>query len=224
MDSSLEKTLNQYEKTSSKLEKSSGKSKAGKADALSSELNQLTASLSSLSPMVYTTYQRLDEERLRGLKEVIVRWGTVRGDLATRDGERSDRAVAALIGWETSDEVVAVGRRLGGAGGSHARTGSAPVLNNTPETRELFLCKRLPLCADNFQLVQSDDYPRLLRSILARAPRIILHVPHLGRTAPSTMSILPLLPFPEASSPCLGGQNRPWVGRVGGEAIVMRHR
>ena len=128
-DSSLEKTLKEYEKTSAKLEKAAtGKAKSGKADALSNELNQLTSSLSSLSPMVYTTYQRLDEERLKTLREVIVRWGTVRGDMATRDGERAERAVAGIIGWETSDEVLAVGRRLGGTGGA-GRAGPAPPLD-----------------------------------------------------------------------------------------------
>jgi len=134
-DSSLEKTLREYEKTSAKLEKAAGKTKGGKADALLQELNQLTTSLSSLSPMVYTTYQRLDEERLRGLKEVIVRWGTVRGDIATRDGERSEKSVASIIGWETQDEVLAVGRRLGG-GGVAGRGGNGPTLNSNADTRE----------------------------------------------------------------------------------------
>lgn len=125
-DASLEKTLREYEKTSTKLEKAAGKSKGDKTGALSSELNQLTSSLSSLSPIVYTTYQRLDEERLRGLKEVIVRWGTVRGDIANRDGERADRAVAAIIGWETPEEVMSVGRRLGGGGGGRDSNGLVP--------------------------------------------------------------------------------------------------
>lgn len=137
-DSSLEKTLREYEKTSSKLEKASGK-KSGKSETLSAELNQITQSLSSLSPMVYTTYQRLDEERLRGLKEVIVRWGTVRADIAGRDGERADRAVVNLVGWETGDEVLSVGRRLGGgSGGGSGRNGpsNAPTLNSVTGTRK----------------------------------------------------------------------------------------
>ncbi len=127
--------MKEYEKTSGKLEKASGKSKSGKSDALASELNQLTSSLSSLSPMVYTTFQRLDEERLRGLKEVIVRWGTVRGDMASREGERAERAVAAIIGWETPDEVLAVGRRLGGKGGA-GRSSNGPTLSSATSTRE----------------------------------------------------------------------------------------
>ncbi len=94
--------------------------------------------------MVYTTYQRLDEERLRGLKEVIIRWGTVRGDMATRDGERSERAVASLIGWETPDEVMAVGRRLGGTGGAGRAGGNAPTPNNATGTRECLLNSSLP--------------------------------------------------------------------------------
>jgi predicted nucleic acid-binding Zn-ribbon protein len=126
-DSSLEKTLKDYEKTSSKLEKASGKSKSSKADGLQNELQQLTQSLSSLSPMVYTTYQRLDEERLRGLKEVLIRWGTVRGDMATRDGERAENIVTRLIGWETQDEVLAVGRKLGGGGGGGSARGPASI-------------------------------------------------------------------------------------------------
>ena len=82
--------------------------------------------------MVYTTYQRLDEERLRGLKEVVVRWGTIIGDMATRDGERSERAVSSIIGWETSEEVLAVGRRLGGGGGGRAApTSRTPSATNT---------------------------------------------------------------------------------------------
>ncbi|WVR03547.1 hypothetical protein IAU60_000539 [Kwoniella sp. DSM 27419] len=105
-ESSLDKNLKEYEKTSAKLEKAASKSKSSKADQLQSELNQLTSSLSSLSPMVYSTYQRLDEERLRTLKEVIVRWGTVKGDIATRDGQRAEALIATLLSWETGDEVM----------------------------------------------------------------------------------------------------------------------
>lgn len=119
-ETSLDKTLKEYEKTAAKLDKASSKSKSSKTDALSAELDQLTQSLTSLSPMVYTTFQRLDEERLRSLKEIIVRWATARGDLATRDGERAERTVSNLLGWETQDEVLVVGRRLGGASGGAA--------------------------------------------------------------------------------------------------------
>jgi hypothetical protein len=116
-DSSLDKTLKDYEKIAGKLDKASTKQKSSKADALSGELDQITQSLSSLTPMVYTTFQKLDEERLRVLKEVIVRWATARGDLASRDGDRAEQTVSSLLGWETQDEVLAVGRRLGGGGG-----------------------------------------------------------------------------------------------------------
>ena len=127
-DASLEKTLKDYEKTSTKLEKASSKSKSSKADQLSSELNDLTSSLASLSPMVYSTYQRLDEERLRGLKELVVRWGTVRADMAQRDGECAERVVALLVSWESQEEVAAVGRKLGGGRGGAT---TAPTLNST---------------------------------------------------------------------------------------------
>ncbi|KAL7418779.1 hypothetical protein Q5752_006462 [Cryptotrichosporon argae] len=128
-ESTLDKTLRDYEKVSAKLEKASGKKSSSKADALSSELQQLTGSLASLSPMVYTTYQKLDEDRLRAIKEIIIRWGTVRADQAARDGERADRSVAALIAWETADEVAAVGRRLGGSGASGRGGSAAPSLS-----------------------------------------------------------------------------------------------
>lgn len=132
-DSNLDKTLKDYEKTSGKLEKASGKSKAGKADSYQAELNQITQNLSALSPMVYTTYQRLDEQRLKGLKEIVIRWSTVRGDIASKEGQRAENAVADLLGWEPADEVLAVGAKLGGVGGG--RGGSvAPSLNSTRES------------------------------------------------------------------------------------------
>lgn len=135
-DASLEKTLKDYEKTSSKLEKASSKSKSSKADVLSSDLSSITSSLASLSPMVYTTYQRLDEERLRGLKELIVRWGTVRADMAQRDGERAERAVALLVSWETQEEVIAVGRKLGGGRPPTATNAAAPSLASVSTARK----------------------------------------------------------------------------------------
>jgi hypothetical protein len=75
--------------------------------------------------MVYTTYQRLDEQRLSTLKEIVVRWGTIKGDMAVRDGERAERSVGNLLGWETGDEVMAVGQKLGGGAGGGSRAGSA---------------------------------------------------------------------------------------------------
>lgn len=113
-EAALEKTLKEYEKTATKLDKASSKSKSSKADALQAEIDQITRTLSTISPDYYRTYQKLDEERLKGLKEVVVRWGTVRGDMAGRDGQGAERTVAGLLGWETGDEVLAVGRKLGG--------------------------------------------------------------------------------------------------------------
>lgn len=129
-DGSLDKTLKDYEKTAGKLEKA----KKGKADQYQSELNQLTQSISSLCPMVYTTYQRLDEQRLKSLKEIVVRWGTIQGDMAAREGERAERAVGNMLGWEPADEVLAVGTRLGGGAGSGGRGGSvAPSIASIRE-------------------------------------------------------------------------------------------
>ncbi|WVQ80255.1 hypothetical protein IAT38_002360 [Cryptococcus sp. DSM 104549] len=113
-DTSLDKTLKEYEKTSSKLEKASSKGKSSKVEPLQQELNQITQSLSSLSPMVYTTYQKLDEERLRALKEIVVRWATIKGDMATRDGQRAEAIVGSLLSWEAGEEVLIVGKKLGG--------------------------------------------------------------------------------------------------------------
>jgi len=136
-EAALDKTLKDYEKTATKLDKASSKAKSSKADVLQNEIDQITRTLSVISPEYYKSYQRLDEERLKGLKEVIVRWGTVKGDIASRDGERAERAVAGLLGWETGDEVLSVGRKLGG-GGAGAGANRFPTLsthsNNT--TRE----------------------------------------------------------------------------------------
>lgn len=144
-DANLDKTLKDYEKVSAKLEKASSKSKSNKVDALQSDLNNITQALSSLSPMVYTTYQRLDEERLRALKEIIVRWATVKGDMASRDGQRAEAVISHLLQWETSDEVMNVGRKLGGAGGARVPERSASVATSTATTREF--CLQLALCS-----------------------------------------------------------------------------
>ncbi|OXC65369.1 hypothetical protein AYX13_05499, partial [Cryptococcus neoformans] len=136
-DSNLDKTLRDYEKVSAKLEKASSKSsKSAKADALRSDIQNITQALSSLSPMVYTTYQRLDEERLRALKEIIVRWATVKGDMASRDGQRAETIVSHLLQWETGDEVMNVGRKLGAIGGGRVPERSASVATSatTPQS------------------------------------------------------------------------------------------
>lgn len=181
-DSSLDKNLKDYEKVSAKLDKAAGK-KAGKADAYQQELNQLTQSLSSLSPMVYTTYQRLDEQRLSTLKEIVVRWGTIKGDMAVRDGERAERSVGNLLGWETGDEVMAVGQKLGGGAGGGSRAGSAaPSFGAAPSfvsggTRKSDTAHIREQKAD-FQPGWTEQYHRLptLRTLPLGQPS--------GRTAP----------------------------------------
>lgn len=168
-DASLEKTLKDYEKTSSKLEKASQKSKSGKTDALSNELSQLTSSLSSLSPMVYTTYQRLDEERLRTLKEILVRWGTIRADMSQRDGERAERSVAVLVSLETQDEVLAVGRKLGGSSGDSRsqQSNNAPTLSSTQNTR-----KSLTLLVSSADKVCSKICPSSIQHAISLCDRL----------------------------------------------------
>ncbi|EJT46447.1 hypothetical protein A1Q1_04936 [Trichosporon asahii var. asahii CBS 2479] len=118
-ESSLERALKDYEKVSVKLDKASSKSKSSKAEQLQHELSQLTSQLNQLTPATYSTFQRLDEERLRALKEIVVRWATLRGDMATKSGERAETAVASILGWEPTDEVISVGNRL-----SRAHNGS----------------------------------------------------------------------------------------------------
>lgn len=129
-EASLDKMLKEYEKTSGKLQKA----KAGKTGSIQAELDQSTAQIASLSPLVYTTFQRLDEERLKSLKEVIVRWGTIRGDMAGRDGERAERATGNMLAWETGDEVLGIGRKIGGVSGSNGASAPAPSLQGTRET------------------------------------------------------------------------------------------
>jgi uncharacterized protein YdcH (DUF465 family) len=67
-ENALDKTLKDYEKTATKLDKASSKSKSSKADVLQNEIDQITRTLSIISPDYYKTYQRLEEERLTGLK------------------------------------------------------------------------------------------------------------------------------------------------------------
>lgn len=125
-ESSLERALKDYEKVSIKLDKAASKSKSSKAEQLQHELSQLTSQLNQLTPATYSTFQRLDEDRLRALKEVVVRWATLRGDMATKAGERAEAAVASVLGWEPADEVVAVGNRLSRAhNGSEVRVASS---------------------------------------------------------------------------------------------------
>jgi len=137
-EASLDRTLKDAEKTAAKLDKAASK-RSTKTDQLQSDLHQLNASLGNLAPQVYTTFQRLDEERLRTLKEVIVRWSTARADVATRDGERAEAALTKLLSWETQDEVIAVGNRLAPGGprsnppSSHGH-GSAPQMANANDS------------------------------------------------------------------------------------------
>ena len=53
-----------------------------------------------------------------------MRWGTIRGDMAGRDGERAERSTGNMLVWETGDEVMAVGRRIGNVGGGSTAPGS----------------------------------------------------------------------------------------------------
>lgn len=130
-EASLERALKDYEKVSIKLDKATSKSKSSKAGQLQHELSQLTSQLNHWTPETYSTFQRLDEERLRALKEVVVRWATLRGDMATKSGEHAERAVASVLGWEPTDEVVAVGNRLSRAhGGTEVRT--SPSASSAP--------------------------------------------------------------------------------------------
>ena len=186
-DAALEKALKDYEKTAAKLDKAQTKgSRSGKADGLASELNQITSNLSSLSPMVYTTYQRLDEDRLRALKEVLVRWGTARADMAQRDAERAERAVAVMISWEAPEEVTRAGQQLarkaGGTGAGHAApptiSGSDRGTDSINSTREseswrawAVLISFSPHKPTTFNRYCPDD--RLFASTAAQAKRIL---------------------------------------------------
>ena len=112
-ESTLDRMLKDYEKTAAKLEKAaSKKSGKNKAEQFQSELNQISSQLASQTPTCWKTFQRLDEERLRALKEVLVRWSTARADTATRDGQRAEAGLAELLSWECQDEVIAVGNRI----------------------------------------------------------------------------------------------------------------
>jgi hypothetical protein len=179
-ENALDKTLKDYEKTATKLDKASSKSKSSKADVLQNEIDQITRTLSIISPDYYKTYQRLDEERLKGLKEVIVRWGTVKGDIASRAAQRAESNVAGLLGWETSDEVLAVGRRLGGSGeGGGNRFPTLPSHSNNT-TRKLVPHFEYPA---NHQHVQTGVYLPQHRTPLTSHPA---HRP--VQTAPPILS------------------------------------
>lgn len=151
-ESSLERTLKDYEKVSIKLDKAASKSKSSKAEQLQHELSQLTSQLNQLTPATYSTFQRLDEERLRALKEVVVRWATLRGDMATKAGERAETAVASVLGWEPTDEVISVGNRLSRAhNGSEVRASpSGPLSGGVAGTGNLSVESTRTLMTANF--------------------------------------------------------------------------
>jgi hypothetical protein len=130
-ESSLDRTLKEAEKVQAKLDKAGGK-RTPKTDALQSELNGFHTTLNSLAPKTYKTFQCLDEDRLRVLKEVVVRWATTRADLATKDGQRAESSLTKLLSWETNDDVIAVGNSLAGVG----RAGSVPAPSSTNTTRK----------------------------------------------------------------------------------------
>jgi hypothetical protein len=155
-ENALDKTLKDYEKTATKLDKASSKSKSSKADVLQNEIDQITRTLSIISPDYYKTYQRLEEERLKGLKEVIVRFGTVKGDIASRAAQRAESNVAGLLGWETSDEVLSVGRKLGGGGGGGGGNRFPTLPSHSANTTRKLL-PPLQMIANN-QLAPTGDY------------------------------------------------------------------
>jgi len=169
-ENALDKTLKDYEKTAAKLDKASSKSKSSKADVLQNEIDQITRTLSIISPDYYKTYQRLEEERLGALKEVIVRFGTVKGDIASRAAQRAESNVAGLLGWETSDEVLSVGRKLGGGGGGGANRFPTLPSQSANTTRKLLPHLQTTM-ADN-QLAQTGDYLQPHRT------RLTFHLAH----------------------------------------------
>lgn len=132
-ESSLDRALKEHDKVSTKLDKAMGK-KSNKANELQAELVQVDSSIASLTPMVYSTFQRLDEERLRGLKEACVRWATARADMASRDGARAEQAAARILSWEPQDEVVAVGLQMAQAAGGRSSSRAPPPSSTPPQS------------------------------------------------------------------------------------------
>ncbi|BEJ10941.1 hypothetical protein CspHIS471_0103630 [Cutaneotrichosporon sp. HIS471] len=134
-ESSLDRLMKDHDKINTKLQKALSKN-SGKAGELDADLNATNHQISTQLPALFTAYQRLDEDRLRSLKEVVVRWATARGDMAASDGQRAQQTAAQLLSWEPADEVVAVGIRLGsqagGSGSSRPRETSVPREGETP--------------------------------------------------------------------------------------------
>ncbi|CAK9779694.1 hypothetical protein CC85DRAFT_285156 [Cutaneotrichosporon oleaginosum] len=134
-EANIDRLLKDNEKVNAKLQKALSKN-SNKVGDLEADLSTSTHQISMQMPVLFCAYQRLDEERLRGLKEVVVRWATARGDMAARDGQRAEQTAAQLLSWEPQDEVVAIGVRLGsqagGRGSSRPRETSVPPEAETP--------------------------------------------------------------------------------------------
>ncbi|KAL1407067.1 hypothetical protein Q8F55_006480 [Vanrija albida] len=158
-ESSLDRALKDQEKVHAKYEKAANKANSAKAEQLASELSQLDGTIRSQSPKVWTTFQRLDEERLRALKEVVVRFATVRSDAANKEGERAASTLSSLLGWETSDEVITIGHRLGASGGS-ARSST----NRPPPPAVSTAAKRQSVLPGMLPSPGSDFSPRVQRA------------------------------------------------------------
>lgn len=202
-ESSMERALKDYEKVSIKLDKASSKSKSSKAEQLQHELSQLTAQLNQLTPATYSTFQRLDEERLRALKEVIVRWATLRGDMATKSGERAESAVAAVLSWEPTDEVIAVGNRLSRAhNGSEIRASGGGAGGGNLSVESTRMSHPEVLCLLN---QQTDEPLCSLRPVptSVRAPAACLMA--LGRRRLLKVVSVVLSPCLHAKPPCAIG-------------------
>ncbi|WOO84703.1 SH3-containing GRB2-like protein 3-interacting protein 1 [Vanrija pseudolonga] len=163
LESSLDRTLKDQEKVHAKYEKAATKGKSAKTEQLSSELSDLGNSIKSLSPRAWITFQRLDEERLRALKEVVVRFATVRSDAANKEGERAASTLSNLLGWETSDEVITIGHRLGAGGSGSARPSASrpppPAVNTTATVN-----KRASVLPGTLPSPGGDFSPRVQRA------------------------------------------------------------
>ncbi|GMK56722.1 hypothetical protein CspeluHIS016_0305620 [Cutaneotrichosporon spelunceum] len=132
-ENSLDRLLKDHEKLNTKLQKAQSKN-SNKAQEIEADLNAASQHISTQMPALFSAYQRLDEGRLRSLKEVVVRWATVRGDMAASDGQRAQQTAAQLLSWEPADEVVAVGIRLGSQAGG--RGSSRPGQTSVPREAE----------------------------------------------------------------------------------------
>ena len=117
--------MKSWESAQTKLQKASKKGGAKQQQA-QADVEDLQSSLASLSPLVFTTYQKVDETRLAALKETAVRYGTTLAEITAKKGERAERQVGQLLTWDTRAECESVALSLAGTGGGAARTSSGP--------------------------------------------------------------------------------------------------